>query len=161
MPDQDSILTALRQSADEVRREVERLPAEAALWRPGEGEWSQHETLTHLWIADHFIFLPRLQAMARQENPPLPVIDEVALQRAHWDAARPRDDLLAGFLADRRAELALLEAHPWDRPGVHGALGPISIGWVAQYAMGHTWEHLSQMLRVRLYYTVRGPGRAA
>jgi hypothetical protein len=155
------ILTALRQSADDLAAEVARLPAEAALWRPGDGEWSQHETLTHIWIADHFVFLPRLQAMAGQENPALPVVDEVALQRAHWDPGRSRDDLLAGFLADREAELALLRAHPWDRPGVHGALGPITMGWVAQYALGHTWEHLSQMLRVRLFYAVRGPGRSA
>jgi hypothetical protein len=49
----------------------------------------------------------------------------------------------------------LLEAQPWERPGVHERLGPISVGWVAQYAMGHTWEHLSQMLRVRLNYAVR------
>lgn len=156
-----SILAALRQSADDLAREVARLPAEAALWRPAEGEWSQHETLTHLWIAEHFIFLPRLQAMAARDNPPLPVVDEAALQRGEWDPGRPRDDLLASFLADRRAELALLPAHSWDRPGLHAALGQISMGWVAQYALGHTWEHLSQMLKVRLYYAARGPGRAA
>jgi hypothetical protein len=28
---------------------------------------------------------------------------------------------------------------------------------VAQYAMGHTWEHLSQMLRVRLRHDLRRP----
>jgi hypothetical protein len=155
MSERELILAALRQSADELAREVARLPAEAALWRPGEGEWSQHETLTHLWIADRFVFLPRLQAMAGQDNPLLPVIDEVALQREHWNPERPREDLLAGFQADRQAELALLEAQPWERPGVHEKLGPISMGWVAQYAMGHTWEHLSQMLRVRLYHAVR------
>jgi len=85
----------------------------------------------------------------------------VALQREHWNPGRSRDDLLADFLADRGAELALLKAHPWDRPGVHGALGPISVGWVAQYALGHTWEHLSQMMRVRLFYAVRGSRRPA
>jgi hypothetical protein len=155
MIEQEMILAALRQSADELAQEVARLPADAALWRPGEKEWSQHETLTHLWIADHYVFLPRLQAMAAQDNPLLPVIDEVALQREQWNPERPRDDLLRGFLADRQAEMALLEAQPWERPGVHERLGPISIGWVAQYALGHTWEHLSQMLRVRLAYAVR------
>jgi hypothetical protein len=155
MQEREVILAALRQSTDELAREVARLPAEAALWRTDAREWSQHETLTHLWIADHFIFLPRLEAMAEQDNPLLRVIDEVALQREHWNPERPREDLLAGFLADRQAELALLEAQSWERPGVHERLGPISMGWVAQYAMGHTWEHLSQMLRVRLSYAVR------
>jgi hypothetical protein len=155
------ILQALHDSAQQLVDELARLPAEAALWRPGEKEWSQHETLTHIWIADHYIFWPRLQAMAERDNPPLPVMDEVALQQREWSPDRPRDDLLAGFLADRAAELDLLREHPWDRPGVHGALGPINMGWVAHYALNHTWEHLSQMMRVRLLYAVRGPGRAA
>jgi len=157
--DEKRIINALKNSADEVALEIARLPAEAALWRDKEGEWSQHEVLTHLWITDHFIFLPRLRAMATQQNPPLPVIDEAALQKSEWNPDRPRDELLKDFLLDRGAEIDLLKAHNWDRPGVHGVHGPITMGWVGQYALSHTWEHLSQLTRVRLYYTVRGPGR--
>jgi hypothetical protein len=156
----ETLLQALADSAEQVALEVARLPAEAALWQPGEKDWSQHAALTHMWIADHFVFLPRLQAMIAQENPPLPLVDEVALQAREWDPARPRAALLEGFLADRAAEITLLRAHDWRRPGVHETLGPISVGWVAHYALGHTWEHLSQMLRVRLMYQVRG-GRPA
>jgi hypothetical protein len=152
------IILALKSSADEVAHEIGRLPAEAALWRDGEGTWSHHEVLTHLWIADHYIFLPRLRAMATEKNPPLPVIDEAAYQRSEWNPERPREDLLRAFMEDRGAEIDLLKAHRWDRPGVHGSLGPITMGWVAQYALAHTWEHLSQAARVRLYHTVRGPG---
>jgi hypothetical protein len=155
MSDREMILAALRSSADELAREVQRLPEAGALWRPAEGEWSQHECLTHLWIADHFVFLPRLQRMAAEDRPHLPVVDEVALQKQEWSAGRPRADLLRDFLADRQAELELLEQHDWSRPGVHAALGPIDMGWVAQYALGHTWEHTSQMVRVRLRYLVR------
>jgi hypothetical protein len=154
MLDRDAILIALRGSADDLAREVERLPAEAALWKPAPEEWSQHECLTHLWIADHYVFLPRLQKMRDEDNPFLPVIDEVALQKQEWDAGRSRDDLLAGFRADRQAELDLLAMADWDRPGTHGSLGPISIGWVAQYALGHTWEHMSQVVRVRLRHEI-------
>ncbi len=161
MSDKDAILTGLQAAADDLAREVARLPEAATLWKPSDKDWSQHEVLTHIWIADHFVFLPRLRAMAEQDRPPLLVIDEVALQKAEWRADRPRADLLAGFQADRAAELALLAAVDWDRPGVHAALGPITIGWVAQYALGHTWEHASQMLRVRLTYVVRGPQAAA
>ncbi len=150
MPDHDHLLVSLRTSAADLTQEVQRLPAEATLWRSAEGEWSQHECLTHLWIGEHFIFLPRLRAMAGEDNPFLPAVDEVAIQKQHWSPDRSRDDLLAAYLADRQAELELLEKVDWTRTGVHEALGPMDIAWVAQYALGHTWEHMSQMLRVRL-----------
>jgi hypothetical protein len=151
------IRRAMEAGAAELAREIERLPEDAMLWRPGEGDWSQHEVLTHLWIAERFVFLPRIRAMAEDENPFLPLVDEDALMRSEWRPERPRDDLLAEFVADREAELALLSETDWDRPGVHEKNGPITIGWVAQYAMGHTWEHLSQMLRVRLRHDLRRP----
>ena len=157
MVNQQPIQHALEAGAAELAREVERLPEAAALWRPSDADWSQHEVLTHLWIAEHYVFLPRLRAMAEADNPFLPVVDETALLRSEWRPERPRADLLAAFTADRQAELALLVAHDWDRPGVHETNGPISMGWVAQYAMGHTWEHLSQMLRVRLRHELRRP----
>ena len=63
-----------------------------ALWKPSDKDWSQHEVLTHIWIGDHFVFLPRLRAIAEQDRPPLPLVDEVALQQAEWRADRSRDD---------------------------------------------------------------------
>lgn len=160
MLDKDAILSGLQATADDLTREVARLPAAGALWKPSDKDWSQHEVLTHIWIGDHFVFLPRLRAIATQDRPPLPLVDEVALQQAEWRADRSREDLLAAFQADRQAELALLATADWDRQGVHATLGPISLGWVAQYALGHTWEHMSQMLRVRLQHLVRGPQAA-
>ena len=154
MIEQDHILSSLRTAAADLTQEVQRLPAEAALWKPADTDWSQHECLTHLWIAERFVFLPRMRAMATEDNPFLPVVDEVALQKSEYQAERTRDDLLAGFLADRQAELELLEQVDWSRPGVHETNGPLDIAWVAQYAMGHTWDHLSQMVRVRLRHTL-------
>ncbi len=153
----EQILSALRTSAADLTQEVQRLPPEGTLWRSAETEWSQHEVLTHLWIAEHHVFLPRLRAMANEDNPFLPVVDEVALQKQEWKAERSRDDLLAGFLDDRQAELELLEKADWERPGTHESLGAINIAWVAQYALGHTWEHMSQMMRVRLRYSLSHP----
>lgn len=147
-----AILAALRFSADELTRELDRLPGAATTWRPAEGEWSQHECLTHIQICERYIFLPRLHAMATQDNPVLPLVDEVALQHEQWDPQRPSAELLADYIAARQAELDLLEQHDWARPGQHPLRGPISMGWMANYAMAHTLEHLSQMIRARLFY---------
>lgn len=153
MTDQQSVLHALRASADDLARELDRLPAEAATWRPAENEWSQLECLKHLQVAERHIFLVRLRAMAAQDNPFLPVIDEKELMEK--SPVNSRDELLADFLGARNEEIALLEKHDWSRPGAHQARGPISMGWTAHYALGHTWEHLSQMMRVRLNYETR------
>lgn len=156
MTDQNSILNALHTSLDDLAGEVERLPAETALWRAAEDEWSQHECLTHLQIVERHIFLPRMRAIVEQDNPFLPAVDERGLMQREWDSRRPRTELLAIFAEDRRAELALLEVGDWARMGRHAKRGPISLGWMAHYTLGHTWEHLSQMMRVRLNYLAHG-----
>jgi hypothetical protein len=153
---QPSVLKALRASLDDLADEVERLPAEAALWRAAEAEWSQHECLTHLQIVERHIFLPRMRAIVEHDNPFLPVVDERALLQREWDPNRPRAELVDAFAEDRRAELALLEAGDWERMGRHEKRGPLSLGWMAHYTLAHTWEHLSQMMRVRLNYLVHG-----
>lgn len=153
MTDQQSVLAALRASADDLARELDRLPADAAAWRPAEGEWSQVECLKHIQVVERHIFLLRLRAMAEQDNPFLPVIDETELMQK--STLNSRADLLADFLDARREEIALLEQHDWSRPGVYQTRGPISMGWIAHYTLGHTWEHLSQMMRVRLNYETR------
>ena len=99
--------------------------------------------------------ITRYRFVPDRDDPGLRPCSAQEQQRGRTHPERPIKDLLAGFLSDRQAELAVLEAQPWDRPGVHERLGPISIGWTADYALGHTWEHLSQMLRVRLYHAVR------
>jgi hypothetical protein len=148
-------LTALRASAAELTRELERMPETATTWKPAETEWAQVECLLHLQLVERHIFLPRLTRIVKEDNPPLPVVDETALFAEARALNRSRADLLRDFLADRAAEIALLENADWSRPGTHAARGPITLGWVADYALGHTYEHLSQMMRVRLSYETK------
>jgi len=148
-------LTALRASADELARELDRLPADQTDWKFAETEWSQRECLLHMAVVERHIFLPRLRRIAGEDRPLLPVVDEVELLKKEQAQPRSRAQLLADFLADREAEIAVLEKADWSRPGVHAARGPITLGWVADYALGHTYEHLSQMMRVRLSYETR------
>ena len=155
MPDKHLVLRDLHAAAEAVKSELERLPADAALWEPALGEWSQQQTLTHLHICDHHIFLPRMVRVAQEENPHLPLVDEPEIMQQEWNPKRPREELLAEFLIYREQELAVLEKADWERPAVHATRGPITLGWLASYALSHTHEHLSQMMQVRLNYEVR------
>ena len=147
--------TALRASADELARELERMPEDKTTWKPAETEWSQLECLIHMQVVERHIFLPRLKRISSEDNPFLPSIDETELMQAALKLNPARAGLLKDFLADRAEEIALLEKADWTRSGTHELRGPITLGLVADYALAHTYEHLSQMMRVRLNYATK------
>jgi len=148
-------LRLLRAQSHQVTQEINSLPADAILWKPAPEEWSAHEALAHLRDVERHVFRVRIERMASEDNPPLPVFDEVTYHKEHWRLDEPIQTILADLVADRAAEVAVLEAADWSRPGVHAARGPITLGWQANYVVAHTWEHLSQIMRVRLSYATR------
>lgn len=156
MYDRHATLGLLRRGAHALSQEIAQCPAEAVLWRPAAGEWSVHEALTHLRDVERHVFRWRLERVCEAERPALPYFDEAAYHRDHWDSAIPLAQLLADWLADRAAEVARLEQAPdWGRVGLHETRGPVTLAWLAEYAVFHTWEHLSQIGRVRLAWEVR------
>lgn len=146
------VLRLLRLQSHTLTHEIGLMPADAILWKPAENEWSVHETLTHIRNIEREVFRWRVTQTATRDNPPLPFFDEAAYHKDHWNAAEPIQDILAEFVADRAAEVALLETADWSRTGLHETRGPLTLDWQANYIVNHTWEHLSQIMRVRLNY---------
>lgn len=142
-------LALLERSAHEVVQVVGRIPPEHMRVPPELGEWSVHQTLHHLWLVEARIFLPRVRGVVQEERPFLEVVDEKALHQ-EWNEARPVDEMLEGYLAARREELALLRGADWAREGRHETRGTITLAWLADYALAHTWEHLAQLMRAAL-----------
>jgi hypothetical protein len=147
------ILRLLRLQSHALSHEIGLMPADAVLWKPAATEWSVHETLTHIRNIEREVFRFRLTQTATRDNPPLPFFDEVTYHKTHWSPDEPIQNILAEFVADRAAEVALLQTADWSRTGNHETRGPISLDWQANYIVNHTWEHLSQIMRVRLNYT--------
>ena len=151
MVERDSTLHLLKQSAEDLVREVGLTPPEARQWRTKPGEWSLHECLVHLRDIECQVFLPRLRRMIAEERPWMANFDEATYHREHWNADEPADAILAQYVNARNEIVELMAGAPdWARPGVHETRGPITLGWQVEYALGHTWEHLSQIMRVRL-----------
>lgn len=149
------ILRVLRAQAHQLTHEIGRLGPEIALWKPDPNEWSVHECLCHIRNAERHVFLLRIQRMSREDNPQLALFDEQTYQKEHYNKDEPLEAIVADFLTDRAAEVALLETTDWSRTGIHPTRGQITIGWMADYAVGHLWEHLSQAMRVRLSYATK------
>ena len=148
-------LRILRAQAHQATREINLTPVEAARWKPKPDEWSAHECLTHLRDIERNVFRLRMERIVNEDNPTLVFFDEAAYQKEHWTPDESIQDILADFVADRAAEVALLENADWSRTAVHPVRGSITLNWLADYTLGHTWEHLSQIMRVRLAYTTR------
>ncbi|MCX6025867.1 MAG: DinB family protein [Chloroflexi bacterium] len=147
--DANRILALLGRSAHELTAVLGRIPPEHLQAAPEPGEWSVHQTLHHLWVVEARIFLPRVRRVLQEERPFLEVVDEKAVQ-SEWQAARPLAEMLEGFLEARRKEMLLLRGADWARVGQHETRGPITLTWIAKYALAHTWEHTAQLMRAAL-----------
>lgn len=145
-------LRQLRAQGHQLIHEVGLMPPEAYLWRVSETEWSVQECAAHIRNIERQVFLVRISKVVKEDNPFLPNFDEFAYHRDHWRADEPLDTILPDFLAARAELVSLLESADWSRTGTHEERGPLSLEWLASYAVNHTWEHLSQLMRVRLNY---------
>jgi hypothetical protein len=148
-------LRLLRSQSHYLTREIGLMPVEARLWKADETEWSVQECLVHIRDIEREVFLPRMTNVITKDNPPIYFFDEVAYHKEHWSPDEPVEKILAEFVADRAKEVALLETADWGRTGNHETRGSLTVDWLATYAVNHTWEHLSQIMRVRLNYLAR------
>jgi hypothetical protein len=160
MPDKTTTLRLLRHSAHDLVREVESMPPGGRSWRPAEGEWSAHECLSHLRDVEREVFLHRIRRSLAEERPALEFFDEVKYHQDHWSPDEPPEAILGEFVSIRAEMIALLTpaSADWSRIGIHARRGPVSLEWQANYAVGHTWEHLSQIVRARLAFELAGHG---
>ena len=151
--DRQTILDLLQRSADDLQRYTNEIPAERLRWHE-DGEWSAHETLSHLCDVERQVYLARMQRVAAEDRPILQWFDEQAWHQEHYDPNRSVADMLADFSEARRQEIALLESHSdWSRWGLHEKLQKrYSLAFIAHSAFRHTWEHLNQIANTQIAY---------
>lgn len=143
------LLALLERQIDEMAA-LSTFTAEQAAWRPAPGEWNAIEIIGHLADSER-VFLFRAFWFARDGGAPLPGMDQNAFMSAVDFASRSLDDVLAEFVAVRRASLALLrslDAAAWARSGVADG-NPISVRALASIMAGHVLHHAKDFPRHR------------
>jgi hypothetical protein len=149
VPDGDIIARLDAQIAETVAA-LSPFTAAQAEWRPAPGEWNAKEIVGHLADAER-VFAYRAMTFARADPTPLPGMDQNTFMAGANFADRPLDDVVAEFVAVRRASLTLfrgLDAAAWARSGVADG-SPVSVRALAYITAGHELHHARDFPRHR------------
>jgi hypothetical protein len=149
VPDGD-ILDLLDRQIEGTVAYLSAFTIEQAQWRPAPGEWNAVEIVGHLADAER-VFAYRALSFARNDPTPLPGMDPDGFMAGATFADRPLPDVIAEFVAVRRASLALLrslDTAAWARGGVADG-NPVSVRALAYIIAGHELHHSRDFPRHR------------
>jgi hypothetical protein len=118
-----------------------------ALMRPAfDGGWGIVEVLPHLRDWEE-IYLDRAYRILNEDTPALPGFDDTLWSIERDYRGQDPYETFAGLSALREELVALLRGatpEQWERIGVHGAYGEITLHWMADHICDHDHEHLQQ-----------------
>lgn len=110
VPDGD-ILETLMGQLEETLRPLEGVSTETELFRYAPGKWNLREVLGHIIDAER-LFAYRALTMAREKNADLPGMDQDQWSDESNAGERPLSDLMAEWVAVRRATVHLFASLP-------------------------------------------------
>lgn len=145
------VVQRLRDQADDVRRLVAGLDEDSLAKRTIPEKWSLKELVCHVLKVQR-VFSERLETMLAQENP------SVTSYKAEGDsgfekmAARPAEEALAAYFAERERHLERLEdlsPAEWHRTAEHPDFPHYDVHFQTDYLAHHEAHHIYQMLQRR------------
>lgn len=151
MPDytsHEAMLVILRTTPAVLRHFCQGKSATELSVRKLADEWSPGEILCHMRDVEGEVFLPRVQAVTREENPFLPGkdTDRWAEERLY----RQQDGLqaLEDFIRPRMQQLMILEGlqpAEWSLTARHAIFGPTRLDELVNINTGHDRLHIQQL----------------
>ncbi len=126
---------------------VEEAPASVWKMRPDPDQWSPMEVLCHLAESERDVQRPRLERIAREQNPFLS-----RPQQPPEPASRPCPEVARRvaleFADERERTLAFFDALPpqaWERSARHYIFGPTTLLEMANFVSQHDRMHIAQL----------------
>jgi hypothetical protein len=143
VPETD-VMSVLGRQSSELTEIASQIPADRERFRYERGKWSIREVFGHMIDAER-VFGYRGFCISRGEQAPLPAFDENAyVARSRYDE-QPLAELLAEWIAVRKANLAFLlplQEREWELVGT-ASLRPVSVRALAYIMAGHVRHHLA------------------
>jgi len=132
-------------------------------WKPSAERWSISEVLAHLADVESAGFRSRVQQMLESDDPRLEPYDQNAAYAAgSYSSGKARENLKS-FCHERDRSLSFLRyisAPAASRRGLHGELGPITLGQLmnewAFHDLGHI-RQIAELYRSYAFYPRMGP----
>lgn len=144
------ILKGLRAGPLVLRRLVRGLDDAALRLRPAAGEWAIIEVVAHLADTDERS-LDRTRRMLEEDEPTLAPYDPHALSVERDYIGMDIAAELDRFEARRQEQADVLDGltgDQWQRVGVHGEHGRITIQQLAAHTVGEDADHFAQIARL-------------
>ncbi len=141
VPDGD-VTAMLEEQLAETVAMLSGFSEEQSQWRPAPGEWNAVEIVGHLADTER-VFAYRALSFARNDPTALPGFDQDVFMLEAGFARRPLGDVVAEFVAVRRATVALLkslDAAAWERRGAADG-NAVSVRALAYILAGHERHH--------------------
>lgn len=133
------------------------------LWfKPAPADWNIHQVVAHLRDVQRDIFLPRIAMALKAPGTPVQPFNADAHMQANYSANEPFDKLLGDFDSACRhfaAKLQALDEAQWHCHVQHPKITNMSIEWLAWHTLGHTHEHISQIISNRDQFYLTQVGR--
>jgi hypothetical protein len=144
------ILKALRAGPLVLRTMLRGLPDDVIRRRPADGEWAIVEVVAHLADTEERALARTLRMLAEDEpflDPYDP--DALAAERTYIEmAVADETERFAGLREEQAALLDGLTDAGWQRTGVHGEHGRITVQQLAAHTAGEDADHLAQIARM-------------
>jgi hypothetical protein len=139
----------LEQTPNTLRSLLANATADDLDWQPSPDRWSISMVLAHLAEVELNGFVSRFRAIAEQDNPSLPVYDQLALFRSgkKFDGRAELDT----FEQERKDILAWMKTLPDSvgaRTGRHEELGVISFSELVHEFAFHDLGHIRQIIEL-------------
>ena len=118
--------------------------------RPSPGEWAPVEVIAHLADGEDWA-LRRVKRMLAEQEPQLEPFDQAALAVERRYLELDADDELARFERLRAEHLAILDGLDdagWQRTGVHGEHGRVTVELYESHVAAEEVDHLAQLSRI-------------
>lgn len=147
----DGLISRLRGTGNDVAWLIGSFP-QGTLDQPADGDWSARDVLAHLRDSEYGIYIHRLHTTALEEEPEFERFDSDHWRGNHRPDPQSPEEILADFLAGRRAMVGILERldrEDWSRAAKSAVPGPYNVEIIAERAYSHTLEHLTQLLKMR------------
>jgi uncharacterized damage-inducible protein DinB len=135
------------ETAAELEKLVEGIPAEKLTKRPTPEKWSVAEVLAHLAEAE-ITSSWRYRQMLEHDGCSLPGYDQNLWNRLGAYALRKPEDSLQQFRLLRDANLQMLSKltpEEWQKHGVHTERGRMTVQELAVQIAGHDINHVAQI----------------